>query len=155
MNNKNGFTIIELGVVVLLIGIISFGLTPFVKKVQNKARQRKCVRNLGKISIALRIYALENEESTPSTMNSLAEKGYVESDSVFDCPFSPEKGNADMIEYVYPKKVDFRKAENIPIVYDQIGNHQDGSINVLYVNGEIKKLKASEAIALVMKEKSG
>ncbi len=57
---------------------------------------------------------------------------------MFDCPFSSRKGTAANPDYVYKKKFNFETEGDFPIVYDQQGNHPDGSSNVLYLNGEIR-----------------
>jgi len=135
--SKKGVTIIELSVVVLLIGIIGFALLPFVRVVRAKARQRVCVDNLRKISVALRVYALENNERLPQDLTILFTKGYVESERVFDCPFTGFKGNSKEPEYVYIKGLDFMSDKNKPIAYDKKDNHAGEMGNVLYLNGEV------------------
>lgn len=139
MKTKKGFTIIELGVVVLLIGGISLGLTPFVKNIRQRSRQVRCVHNLQSISLALRIYVNENDEILPSDLGVLFTKGYVEKEDIFDCPFTAHRGKAEEPDYIYNDRFDFKAQENIPIVYDKEGHYPGVSKNVLYLNGEIKE----------------
>ena len=137
MKKRKGFTVIESGVVILLIGVISFALSPIVKMVRERAQELRCVRNLQKISTALRVYALENEEAFPRDLSFIFTKGYVEREKVFNCPFNSHKGNAKEPDYVYINKNDFKQSKNTPLVYDKKGNHPKGRVNVLYINGDI------------------
>ncbi len=136
MNNK-GVTIIELGVVIVLIGLITALLFPFVKIIRSKTCEIRCVNNLQKISLAIREYALENNEIPPSDLSLIYTQGYVDDESIFDCPFSAHVGNTKVPDYNYKKLIDFNLSENPVIAYDKKNNHIDGSINVLYLNGEI------------------
>jgi len=138
--NKNGFTIIELGVVVVLIAVIVAGLTPFVKIVKRKTCNIICENNLQRISIALRVYAHENEGKAPKDLSFLYTKGYLDSEKVFDCPYLGGKGTAAKPDYDYIGEFDFGNPDNISIVYDR-EKHPDGTINVLYLNGEIKPVR--------------
>jgi len=142
MGKKNGFTIIELGVVILFISLICIGLTPFVKWVREEAKDVKCVNNLQKISLALRAYALEHEEKPPGDLETLFKKGYIGDEKIFDCPFSSQNGDSSSSEYNYKPDFDFTASNDKPMVYDKDPHHTDGLINVLYVNGEIRKQEA-------------
>ena len=75
MGNK-GVTIIELGIVIVLIGLIIALLSPFVKIIRSKACEIRCVNNLRKISLAIREYALENNERLPSDLSLIYTQGY-------------------------------------------------------------------------------
>lgn len=136
--NKKAFTIIEVCVVFFLIWLMITGLKPYVKIVRMKARQVACERNLQKISLALRVYAYENDGKVPEDISFLITKGYINSERVFDCPYSPHKGTAKDPDYIYNPKFNFGDADNIPIVRDKDGNHPEGGANVLYLNGEIR-----------------
>ena len=137
MKDKAGFTIIELAVVVLLLAFILFGLTPFVRDVQDKARQMRCVNNIQKISTGLRVYAYEHEGKLPEDLSLLWTKGYIDGQDVFDCPYAAGKGSAEKPDYNFDNKADFNSGENTPLVYDKFKNHRGGRVNILYLNGEI------------------
>lgn len=140
MNAKKGFTIIELGIVILLIGVLAFALSPLVRFIRYTAREIRCIRNLQNISLALRVYAIENNEELPKNLNALFVKGYVGKENVFDCPFSAHKGTARDPDYVYIEKRDLKNPDDQPLVYDAENKHPDGYINVLYIDGDIKKM---------------
>lgn len=139
MENK-GVTIVELGVVIVLIGLITVLLSPFVKIIRSKACEIRCVNNLQRISLAIREYALENNERLPSDLSLIYTQGYVDNESIFDCPFSAHIGNAKVPDYNYRNLFDLNLSGNPVIAYDKKDNHIDGSINVLYLNGEIKSV---------------
>jgi type II secretory pathway pseudopilin PulG len=137
---KRGVTIIELGIVIVLIGLITVLLSPFVRIIRSKAYKIHCVSNLQKISLAIREYALENNEKLPSDLSLIYTQGYVGDESVFDCPLSAHAGNAEVPDYDYIKLPDLNLSGNPVVAYDKKGNHADGSVNVLYLNGEIKSV---------------
>ena len=135
-----GVTIIELGVVIVLIGLITALLSPFVKIIRSKTCEIHCVNNLQKISLAIREYALDNDERLPSDLSLIYTQGYVDDESIFDCPFSSHTGNAKVPDYNYRKLADINLSGNPVIAYDKKDNHETGIINVLYLNGEIKSV---------------
>jgi len=139
MMHRKGFTIIELGIVILLIAGVAFSLTPFVKVIQKKSRYIKCMNNLRKISLAVRIYALEHDGSLPGDLQELFLAGYIADEEVFDCPFSQTIGAAGEPEYIYIGAKKFTDEGNTPLVYDKEMNHPDGGMYVLFLNGEIEE----------------
>lgn len=140
MNKRDkAFTIVEVSVVVLLIGIIAVGISPFVRHVRNKARQIRCVENLQKISLALRVYALDNDGKLPSDLSLIFTKGYVDSEKVFNCPFGAHRGTAKEPDYEYVRDADLYGAVNEPLIFDKEGSHRSGGANVLFTDGEIKE----------------
>ena len=137
---KKGVTIIEAGVVIALIGLTALLLSPFVRIVREKSNHMRCINNLQRISIALREYSIENNETPPGELNTIYKEGYLDDEKVFDCPFSSKIGKSEDSDYDYAKNFDFTLADNPAIVYDRDGNHQDRGGNVLYLNGEIKQV---------------
>ena len=137
---SKGVTIIELGVVIVLIGLITVLLSPFIKIIRSKVYEIHCVNNLRKISLAIHEYALENDERLPSDLSLIYTQGYIDDESIFDCPFSAHTGDAKVPDYNYKRLSDFNLSGNPVIAYDKKDNHIDGGINVLYLNGEIKSV---------------
>jgi len=134
---KRGVTIIELGIVIICITAAVILLYPFVKKLKEEVLRIRCINNLQRISIALREYALENDEKLPADLSLIYVKGYIRDGSIFDCPFSEKKGDAKEPDYEYVKGLDFKSTQNYPIVYDKKGNHKNNIMYVLYISGEI------------------
>ena len=139
---QKGFTLIEAGVVVLLMGVVFFSLHPFVKNIQLKTKQDRCVENLQALSIALRSYAIDNGNAMPDDIGQVFFKGYLKNEEAFDCPFSAHKGNAKDPDYLYEKVNDFWIKENKPLIYDKPGNHTDNADNILFSNGDIDSRSA-------------
>jgi len=138
MKRNKGFTIIELCVVIMLMTAIAVVLVPFIKETRRKACAVECLSNIQKIGLTLRSYALTHEGAAPKDLAVLWNEGYIDKESVFDCPLSGHKGTAKEPDYIYDPNSDFTKPENIPVFYDKPGNHRDKSVNVLYSNGDIE-----------------
>ncbi|MDD5439022.1 MAG: type II secretion system protein [Candidatus Omnitrophica bacterium] len=138
MRYRKGFTIIELGIVIFLIGAIIVALTPFIREAKRKTCAVRCIHNLQNIGLALRSYALAHDEAVPKDLSLLWTEGYLAKENSFDCPFTSHKGTAKEPDYIYDAHGDFRKPDNIPVVYDKPSNHPDKSFNVLYLNGDIE-----------------
>ena len=96
---KPGFTLIELLVVIAIIGILASLLLPTLASAKEKARRANCMSNLRQISLAVHVYALDNNDrlfdglrdggdsflfsiSSPMYTNIASQFG----DKVFDCP---------------------------------------------------------------------
>ncbi len=70
MKIKNGFTLIELMMVVAIIGILSSVALPKFAYMVRKSREASTKGNLGAIRSGLSIYYAENEGNYPSTLTS-------------------------------------------------------------------------------------
>lgn len=108
---KKGFTLIELLVVIAIIAILAAILFPVFAKARDKARQATCLSNVKQLTLALLMYADDNDETLPvgylssgagpgqPVKNALSEEGfpmdttwptailsYVKSTKIFHCP---------------------------------------------------------------------
>lgn len=63
---KQGFTVLELLVVIVIIAILAALLLPVIGSVRTKARRLACVNNLHQLSLAVRIYSDESNDASPS-----------------------------------------------------------------------------------------
>lgn len=138
MKSRRAFTIVELVVVTLFIGLLIVFLRPAVREIRAKARIFGCADNLREISVALRLYAGEHKEKFPERLASLLEEGYVSSGRVFDCPGSGRAGTAKDPDYLYSTGLDLMSPSDSVLVEDEKENHGRLGRNVLYVSGDIE-----------------
>ncbi len=89
---RRGFTLIELLVVIAIIAILAAILFPVFARARAKARQTSCLSNVKQISLALMMYAQDNDECYP-VVNHTTGYGwwggllvYVKNSQVFRCP---------------------------------------------------------------------
>ena len=62
---QNGFTIVELLVVISIIAVLLAILIPGLGKARSMAKQMKCASNLRQIDIAMRLYLGDNKDTYP------------------------------------------------------------------------------------------
>jgi general secretion pathway protein G len=99
MNNNKGFTIIEILVVIVILGILGTLLVPRLMDKPDEARVTKAKLDIKAVESALKIYKLENGTypTTEQGLEALTEKtdiepipknfkkgGYLEADSIKD-----------------------------------------------------------------------
>src|SRR5947208_5071750 len=84
---RKGFTLIELLVVIAIIAILAAILFPVFAQAREKARQTSCASNLAQISMALHLYADQNNGRFPPNDDELAPlMPFVKNYAVFRCP---------------------------------------------------------------------
>ncbi len=109
---KKGFSLIELMIVLVIIGILISLIFPAAKKARDGALQRQCANNLNQIGTAFILYAKDNnglfpneEAEVKSFAQILVDDGYLpNNDSLFDCPTNPAKGTVAAPDYTYINK---------------------------------------------------
>lgn len=96
MNQKHGFTLLELLAVVTIIGILAAILLPTLARSREAARRASCLSNLSQLGTSLLLYAQENDGQLPwsgGAGNAEALKNlfpeYVTSLDLFECPSDP------------------------------------------------------------------
>src|SRR5689334_1318595 len=62
---KPAFTLIELLVVIAVIAVLAAILFPVFSQAREKARQANCLSSLKQLSLALFLYAQDNDETFP------------------------------------------------------------------------------------------
>lgn len=81
---RAGFTLLELLVVIVIIGILGSALVVSVQSGYKQARQTNCKSNLRQFGVALTIYRGEHENQTPDWLSSLYPE-YVDDRGLFVC----------------------------------------------------------------------
>jgi prepilin-type N-terminal cleavage/methylation domain-containing protein/prepilin-type processing-associated H-X9-DG protein len=85
---NTGFTLIELLVVIAIIAIIAALLLPALAKAKESARSIQCLNNLRQISLAVRLYADENDDTFPRSQHSASANGQL----VWEQAVAPQLG---------------------------------------------------------------
>ena len=81
---RAGFTLLEMLIVIVIIGILSSALVVSVQSGYKQARQAACKSNLRQFGVALAIYRGENDNRTPEWLSNLY-PDYVDDRSMYVC----------------------------------------------------------------------
>ena len=83
--NQKGFTLVELMVVVVIIGILAAIAVPIYRNVQTNAAENACRANIRTLEGALEVWKADNKSGTyPDSLNVLQTGGYIK--EVPKCP---------------------------------------------------------------------
>lgn len=74
---KNAFTLLELLVVIAIIGILAALLLSALAKAKSKSLQTQCLNNLKQISLAIQLYADDNNSILPGPVLRMVPAGYT------------------------------------------------------------------------------
>lgn len=81
-SDASGFTMIELLVVVLIIGILSAIAIPLFLAQQNRAKDAQAMNELGLAKNALSLWATDHDGTYTTTLADLADYGYSSTEAV-------------------------------------------------------------------------
>jgi len=90
---RSGFTLLEMLVVIVIIGILGSALVVSVQSGYKQARQANCKSNLRQFGVALTIYRGEHDNKTPDWLSNLY-PDYVDDRSMYICR-SDKNGGRD------------------------------------------------------------
>src|SRR3989338_4189286 len=85
MKNR-AFTIIELLVVIVIIGIIAALLVPALGKARESARSAMCANNLRQLGLAIHMYIDEHNFMFPGEFYYIQIRQYIDDSRVWHCP---------------------------------------------------------------------
>ncbi len=136
---RNGFTLVELLVVVAIIGLLFGFLTSGVQVARRKASQAKCANNLRQIGIALQLYAGDHGERFPASLDDLY-PSYIDNLETFVCPASGQAAPASASAggYSYVGGLTTSESSTTAIATDAAANHRGDGGNVLYIGGDVR-----------------
>jgi prepilin-type N-terminal cleavage/methylation domain-containing protein len=80
--NKNGFTIVEITVVVAIISVLSVIAVPNFVKAREKARTNACIANLKQLQGAAKVWAIDTDQA----FDAIATKSALEPDYIKKWP---------------------------------------------------------------------
>lgn len=111
MKNDNGFTLVELLVVMTVMGCLASVALPSLKAGYDEAGRIKCASNMAQLGKGMLMYAAENEMCLPQTMHESESwtntlQPYVGKNLVLTCPCDEVKGRERtyvMNDYLSPE----------------------------------------------------
>jgi prepilin-type N-terminal cleavage/methylation domain-containing protein len=94
VSRRAGFTLLELLVVIVILGILSASLVISVQSSYKNARQVNCKSNLRQFGVALTIYRAEHDNRTPDWISNLYPE-YVDDRAMYVCTADINKGRGE------------------------------------------------------------
>lgn len=94
-NRKQGFTLVEIMIVVMIIGLLAAIALPGFARARTSAQENACINNLRQIESAKDQYAIENGQTTGHDVSWSDISGYMKKNP--ECPIN--KGVADAGAY--------------------------------------------------------
>jgi prepilin-type N-terminal cleavage/methylation domain-containing protein/prepilin-type processing-associated H-X9-DG protein len=100
-NNRKGFTLIEILIVVAMLALLAALLFAVVGRVRENGRRAVCLSNVKQMSLGLLQYLQDNDSRFPIVpLPEVALRSYVKADKVFKCPSVPPQYSG---QYLIPQ----------------------------------------------------
>ena len=91
--NQDGFTLVEIMIVVAIIGLLAAIAVPSYVRARTSSQANACINNLRQIDGAAQTWALENNKTSTSTYTLANVTNYVKLTSSGTLPACPAGGN--------------------------------------------------------------
>lgn len=132
---------IILPLVKLAFIIIFFGIILAIKHHHtplNYDRKVNCVNRMKNLGLAMLLYANDNDDFLPTSLDVLKEQGYVIDDQFLYCP---SDGRYSLLPQVQGEKIDMSQA-SLPVAFCQ-DTHENMRI-VLFADGHVESLSQAD-----------
>jgi len=160
---NRGFTLIELGVVLMVVGILTALVIPGYRYATARADSAKCLGNLRSIGLALNGWLADNNMTMPPLVAARASRDeevmvidntlspFTDDQRIFACPADRSQAKSTGTSYYWNSALSGQSALNlnlftfitdlsrIPILVDKEGWHKasENRVNHLFADGHV------------------
>ena len=167
MSRRNGFTLIEVLVVIAIIAILAAILFPVFAKAREKARQSSCLSNLKQIGTSVMMYAQDYDEMYPMSYQDVSSgagsalqipmtwpnrlQPYIKNQQLYKCP---SDGRAPNVDFTGCRPIAQSYCWNYWMGMDIPGWYDPGSYHTYLVTCSLSDVKAPAQCAMLWDDSS-
>ena len=86
MKKRDGFTLVEIMIVVAIIGLLAAIAIPSFVKARNTSQQNACINNLRQVDSAKEQWAMENKKTDADAVTTTDVNAYIKGGTTPTCP---------------------------------------------------------------------